>query len=171
MEKLEKGFCFTTADHKDFLVMGDAVSKATGEIVYLCQELTGTHRLMIWTVAEIMKESDKKTTEIITGPMTKSGKTQADINDFGFMQPVRVTDSVVDENNLQQMMIEFLEASFCGRKLELLEAMKGNVTETMLDSMALSMDYEIGGSSVEEKYYSLERFLKTRKRYEGSRLR
>lgn len=41
----------------------------------------------------------------------------------------------------------------------------------MLESMAISMDYELGGGSVEEKYYALERFLRTRNRYEGSRLR
>ena len=56
-------------------------------------------------------------------------------------------------------------------KLELLDLMKGKVTESMLESMAISMDYELGGGSVEEKYYALERFLKTRNRYEGSRLR
>lgn len=158
MERLNKGYCFEDSEGGYFLIVGDAINRKDGQMVYLCQELTGTHRLMIWTAQEILGESSME-----TGLETDSAEA------FGFsrVEPNRDTE----EEQLQNLMIRFLEASSCGEKLELLGMMKGKVTESMLESMAISMDYELGGGSVEEKYYALERFLKTRNRYEGTRLR
>lgn len=180
MEKLKKGYCFEGADQNRFLIVGDAINQENGQLVYLCQELTGEYRLMIWTAQAILGE---KTAEVVAADMADSGKSdkggteKASSKRFaGIFRRECAPEKTAEtgessEMQLQEMMIRFLEAPSCSEKLELLDLMKGKVTESMLESMAISMDYELGGGSVEEKYYALERFLKTRNRYEGSRLR
>lgn len=173
MEKLKKGYCFEGPDQSRFLILGEAISRKDGQTVYLCQELTGGYRLMVWTAQEILGEGAVLKPESGKSGHFENASAHGAEDDFrnesGVMQSDR--DSGDHAQRLQDMMIRFLEAASCSEKLEVLDLMKGKVTESMLESMAISMDYELGGGSVEEKYYALERFLKTRNRYEGTRLR
>ena len=175
MEKLKKGYCFEGPDQNRLVIIGEAVSQENGQTVYLCQELTGDFRLMIWTAREIL---GKKETAAEGGSLKRQTFFQRKVGydtsgDFREESSFAGSsaDSTGSKEQLQNMMIRFLEAPSCSEKLELLDLMKGKVTESMLESMAISMDYELGGGSAEEKYYALERFLKTRNRYEGTRLR
>lgn len=173
MEDLKRGYCFEDSAGTRYLIVGDAINRKDGQVVYLCQELMGSYRLMVWTAQEILGK------EAVTAKPTKSTETV-----FAWNCPDRSSASLVSEDctaaiqegedteeQMQSLLIHFLETSSCSEKLELLGIMKNKVTESMLESMAISMDYELGGGSVEEKYYALERFLKTRNRYEGTRLR
>ena len=171
MERLKKGYCFESADEGRFLIVGDAINQKDGEQVYLCQELSGAYRLMVWTGQAILKGGKSRQSSLWSKQtQTESWMKQSDQN-----QTVQSTEHEAAEfqnaDELQSLMLHFLETSSCSEKLELLGLMKGKATESMLESMAISMDYELGGGSVEEKYYALERFLRTRNRYEGSRLR
>ena len=50
---IDKGYCFEK-NGDSFLVMGDAALYADASKVYLCQELTGAHRLLVFTEREIV---------------------------------------------------------------------------------------------------------------------
>lgn len=163
MENLKRGYCFEDANGTKFLIVGDAINHKDGQTVYLCQELTGNYRLMIWTAQEILGK------ETMVPVWTDSDRSM--IPQPLEPYPAAVREQADTEEQMQNLLIRFLEVSSCSEKLELLGIMKGKVTESMLESMAISMDYELGGGSVEEKYYALERFLRTRNRYEGTRLR
>lgn len=200
MNSWKKGCCFQTIQGERFLIVGDAIAQKTGERVYLCQELTGTYRLMVWTeqeifenktsftpAAELFEETVLKTsTETIennqkTIERNAIGGTGADRQgDYAAKRGMNLdsrweaqadTTAAAKTTELQNWMLQFLETSSCSAKLELLGLMKGKITDSMLESLALSLDYELGEGSTEEKYYALERFLRTRNRYEGSRLR
>ena len=73
------------------------------------------------------------------------------------------------DDELQSMMIAFLETDSNSEKLNYLMRMKNRVTESMLDSMTISLDMEPVKGSRMEKYQSLESYLKLRRKYEGSR--
>lgn len=174
MEDLKRGYCFEDIAGTRFLIVGDAINHKDGQLVYLCQELTGNYRLMIWTAQEITGKGAVAST---CGNFADSSALQQEPEAYPAAKylvretPAVVSERVDTEEQMQSLLIRFLETSSCSEKLELLGIMKGKVTESMLESMAISMDYELGGGSVEEKYYALERFLKTRNRYEGTRLR
>lgn len=172
MEKLKKGYCFEEMDGNRFVIIGEAVSRGSGQPVYLCQELTGELRLMIWNAGEILKAKETGASkDFRKESFSDFGKPHIKSYTANEAQKTEDKEAEYTEEQLQNMMIRFLEASSCSEKLELLDLMKEKATDSMLESMAISMDYELGGGSVEEKYYALERFLKTRKRYEGTRLR
>lgn len=174
MEDLKRGYCFEDTAGTRFLIVGDAINHKDGQLVYLCQELTGNYRLMIWTAQEI---SGKEAVDSAFGNPADRSVSQQITEAYPAGRylvredPAAVPERADTEEQMQSLLIRFLETSSCSEKLELLGIMKGKVTESMLESMAISMDYELGGGSVEEKYYALERFLRTRNRYEGTRLR
>lgn len=173
MEKLVKGYCFTQKGGSRFLIVGDVVMKKTGETAYLCQELEGAYRLEVWSREDILSNQAKdpqKARAVLKSFAAQSVAKRAQSADR--YEPVDPLEQEEEETQrLQALLLRFLEAPSCAQKLELLEDMKGKATDNMLESMAISLDYELGGGSVEEKYYALERFLKTRGHYEGDRLR
>lgn len=200
MNSWKKGCCFQTIQGEHFLIVGDAIVQKTGERVYLCQELTGVYRLMVWTEQEILenKTSFTPAAESLEETMletsmenienkrkmiesTAVGRTRTDWQgdsiaeremDAGSAWEAQVdTMSDAKMKELHNWMLQFLETSSYSAKLELLGLMKGKITDSMLESLALSLDYELGEGSTEEKCYALERFLRTKNRYEGSRLR
>lgn len=187
MNQLEKGFVFEDDRSIKFLITGEAISHRNGEMVYLCQELEAPYRQMIWTAGEIAlcvdNGSQEKQIQKDAGSNNPIQEASVEEETAGsrfvgsveiddrYRRRIRKEERDREATSIQNRMIAFLDADSYGEKLEILASMKGKATETMLESMALSMDYQTGGSSVEEIYYSLERFLKTRKKYEGSRLR
>ncbi|MCI7098047.1 MAG: hypothetical protein MR966_03840 [Lachnospiraceae bacterium] len=172
MEKLKKGYCFEGQDQNRLIILGEAVSHESGRTVYLCQELTGAYRLMVWTAQEILGQNTVCSTETAVREDREYVRLYDARDHFANSRSVQQDLEADNPEQLQQkMMLRFLEASSCSEKLEILDLMKGKLTDSMLESLAISMDYELGEGSVEEKYYALERFLKTKKRYEGSRLR
>lgn len=155
MKEFSRGYQFTKEKIK-YLIVGDAISHQNGSTVYLCQELNGAFRLTVWSEDEIR---------------TAVGNPIDDV-EYAAADAEKALSSTADMGNkLQEKMIAFLDSTSCSEKLNILEGMKGKVTDAMLESMALSLDFETGGGSVEEKYYALERYLKTRRRFEGDRLR
>ncbi|MGN0267232.1 MAG: hypothetical protein ACI4D7_06090 [Lachnospiraceae bacterium] len=155
MKEFSRGYQFSKEKTK-YLVVGDAVSHQNGSTVYLCQELNGAFQLTVWSEEEIR---------------TAVGNPIDDVEYTSSNAGNGISSTANMANKLQEKMIAFLESTSCSEKLNILEGMKGEVTDGMLESMALSLDFETGGGSVEEKYYALERYLKTRRRFEGDRLR
>ncbi|MDO5410490.1 MAG: hypothetical protein Q4F21_08560 [Lachnospiraceae bacterium] len=182
IDEFKKGDCFFADEKSRFLIVGDAINKADGRKVYLCQELTESYRLMIWSAEDISKAGNYEKCAASAAANTASADVCVASADLRAASSGSCTASAdicaasgdiceTEDETPQKLMLRFLEAHSCSEKLEILGMMKGKVTESMLESLAISMDYEVGSGSVEEMYYGLERFLKTRKRYEGTRLR
>ncbi|MDO4293776.1 MAG: DUF1653 domain-containing protein [Eubacteriales bacterium] len=72
---------------------------------------------------------------------------------------------------LDPELLHFLEADSYERKLEIFSALAGRIDERMLNTMAVSLDLELSGGSLEEQYEELKNCLLTLERYECNRLR
>ena len=64
---------------------------------------------------------------------------------------------------------DFLDAKTVQEKLDILGQMRNYVDEFTLDSMAVCLDYVPSGTSIEERYYSICRFLEMKINYESKR--
>lgn len=76
-----------------------------------------------------------------------------------------------EEFQLDPGLLAFLEADTYEQKLEVFVSLYGKVTESMLNTMAVSLDLELSGDSLEEQYDTLKNCLLTLERYECNRLR
>lgn len=75
------------------------------------------------------------------------------------------------EGGLDAGLMAFLEAETYGEKLKVYSSLAGRADEHMLNTIAVSMDLELSGGSIEEQYDNLKSCLLTLERYECSRLR
>lgn len=66
----------------------------------------------------------------------------------------------------QNPLLEFLDARNHEERLNVLFKYRESISETMLDSMSLSMDCVLIGEGPEEKYEELVKILKTKIQYE-----
>ena len=83
-----------------------------------------------------------------------------------------VNDESEDEElNIDPMVLQFLDADSFSDKLTILQNMKDHVDERMLNTMAFSMDLELGEGSVASKYSDLLNCVALREKFESSRLR
>lgn len=175
-EELKAGIRFYNQNGQYYKILSVAFMAGSREKVYLCQELFGTYDYAVWPEEDLRvcvsasynalgqsdvqvqphEDSDR---QISHNPLVLD-KMQ-DVDDSYFYQP----------DNLQKLMLDFLDTPSCKVKLDLLERMKKGMTLPMLESLALSMDFDLGDGDMDEKYYALTRYLKTRMRYENPRLR
>lgn len=66
-------------------------------------------------------------------------------------------------------LTDFLDAETAQEKLEILGQMRSYIDEFTLDSMAVCLDYVPSGTSIEERYYSICKFLEMKINYESKR--
>ncbi|MBP5197959.1 MAG: DUF1653 domain-containing protein [Lachnospiraceae bacterium] len=81
------------------------------------------------------------------------------------------TDAEPEEVELDESVVEFLDASTYGEKLNILASMKHKITDDMITTMAVSCDLEVDEGDTESRYQTLKNCLLTLEKYECSRLR
>ena len=75
------------------------------------------------------------------------------------------------EFQLDPGLLAFLEADTYEEKLEVFVSLYGKVNESMLNTMAVSLDLELSGDDLDEQYETLKNCLLMLERYECNRLR
>lgn len=76
-----------------------------------------------------------------------------------------------EDGRISPRFLEFLDARSYEAKAALLDSLKKELTDEMIDSMAMAVDLEIPPGPLEERRQQLSRCLRTMGRYEAPRLR
>lgn len=76
-----------------------------------------------------------------------------------------------DASDIDPMLEAYLDAAGCKERLEILEGMKGRITDTMITTMAVVMDFELPEGPLEDRLQALKSCLLMRQKYECTRLR
>lgn len=74
-------------------------------------------------------------------------------------------------DSAEELFLQFLDAETGHERLELLSLLRGKITRTMTDSIAASMDLVLPGKSIDDDLDLIEDHIRTRMRFEGSRMR
>lgn len=69
------------------------------------------------------------------------------------------------------LVIRFLDADSYSEKLEILTALHGRITDSMINTMAISIDVEVEEGEIEDRYDELRRCLLLYDKFECTRLR
>ena len=72
---------------------------------------------------------------------------------------------------LHPLLEQFLDATTYAERLQILSAMREDVTDEMINTMAIVADVEIPEGSLEERYEQLKYCLTTKEKFECTRLR
>lgn len=76
-----------------------------------------------------------------------------------------------DETTQDSLLDKFLDAQSAEEKLDILTGSWKTITEDNIDNIAVVLDMELNGKTLEEKYKEILNFLKLRAKYESVRLR
>lgn len=76
-----------------------------------------------------------------------------------------------DEGEINPDLLAFLEAETTREKIEVLDRIQERITESILCAIEASMDISYEDENLEERVYYIKNYLRTRERYEGTRLR
>lgn len=76
-----------------------------------------------------------------------------------------------EKQHLEELYLAFFDAETSKEKLEILQAIKEDMDERMLNNIAASMDLPIDGDKFEEAYEIIAKNLEQRSRFECSRFR
>lgn len=72
---------------------------------------------------------------------------------------------------IDPLVLEFLDADSYGERLNILAALHHRITDDMINTMALSVDVEIGEGDIEDRYAELRKCLLLYDKFECTRLR
>lgn len=75
------------------------------------------------------------------------------------------------EQQIDPMVLAYLDADTCREKLQILTTMKDRLTDQMINTMAIAIDVEVKPGDIAERYEELKYCLATRERFECRRLR
>lgn len=78
----------------------------------------------------------------------------------------RIQEEQSTEDINIEPLLKFLDATDLNDRLNILVQYKDDMTETMIDSMAAAMDCVLNMKTREEKYYELDKVIRTKLQYE-----
>ena len=72
---------------------------------------------------------------------------------------------------LDPLVAEFLDASSCEERLNILSALHHRITGEMINIMSIALDIELKPGDIEEQYVEFRNCLTLMERFESNRLR
>ncbi len=124
------------------------------------------------SMEELASPEEKETTNELpnegAGTVTRTGEMQATETPGYEMRELK---SPEDEGEVNPDLLAFLEAETTREKIEVLDRIKERITESILCAIEASMDISYEDENLEERVYYIQNYLRTRERYEGTRLR
>lgn len=75
-------------------------------------------------------------------------------------------ENVQEEEVNLEPLLKFLDETDLNERLNIMVKYKDDLTETMLESMGMALDVVLTGKTLEEKYYELDKIIRTKLQYE-----
>lgn len=183
-EEIKMGIRFHDRMGNYYKIVQKAYAVDNHAPLYLCQELEGEYELLVWKeddlksclIAEnLYEESEEKTQKKTVSLAYK--KASAALN--GAKRDQSWSESMIEsleedneeefQTRLQKKVMQFLDEDSYVIKLEILSELRGKLNRSMMETLAISLDFDLGEGSLEDQYFSLTQYLKTKIRYEQPR--
>ena len=86
-------------------------------------------------------------------------------------QPEKKQDAEELSTQLHPLLLQFLDATTYADRLQILSRLHDDITDEMINTMAIAADVEIPEGNLEERYEQLKYCLVTKEKFECTRLR
>lgn len=162
---------------KLYQIVTVATHTETEEVLVIYQALYGTYKTYARPLAMFLSEVDhekypeaeqqyrfKKVElgkdEIIKDPVKVTAENQPEEELKVAEEPKETEEADIEP------LLKFLDAADLNDRLNVLVQYKDDITEMMIDSMGAAMDCVLNGKTLEEKYYELDKVIRTKLQYE-----
>ena len=173
---------------KCYQILSVAIHSETNEKMVVYQQLYAPYAVYVRPLDMFMSEVDR-----VKYPEVMQVYRFEKIQESFWLEPQEVEkESVVEENKmpvsksaepvkesvteaqapaLDEGLLAFLEADSYEEKLEILNNMHSRITDSMIDTMAVSLDVEVKDGDIEQRYSELMSCLLKLEHFECNRLR
>ena len=164
-----------------YQVTAIAYDAETEEKCVVYQALYGEYKTFVRKYSAFVSEVDREKYPQANSRYRFFSPDEAD-NEVGVDSAVRKSETVPgyemrelkhpeDEGEINPDLLAFLEAETTREKIEVLDRIQERITESILCAIEASMDISYEDDNLEERVYYIKNYLRTKERYEGTRLR
>ena len=149
----EAGETYRHFKNKDYKIIAIATHSETGEELVIYQALYDEGKICARPLEMFVSEVDHEKYPEVT-------------------QKYRFEKIVGTQQGITEKMMAFFETDDLQAKYQILVTMREEITDTIIDNLAVSLDLVVPDGTLETRYDDLRRALQTKQRYEqNSRLR
>lgn len=175
MDRIPKpGECYRHFKNKLYQVITVAEHTETSEKMVVYQALYGTFGTYVRPLSMFLSEVDhEKYPEALQKyrfERVEPGKNE-EVMEAGTEAEPEEREEPCEEPIMNKNLLAFLDAESYHEKLEVLRSRKSRFKPEELRAICEILEAGNLEASVEEQYYSVERFLETQMKYDGARLR
>ena len=151
--------------NKLYQIVAIATHSETGEKLVIYQALYGDFGVYARPLTMFTSEVDhEKYPEV-----TQKEDVQDQSGDTGTRENKSVPSDT--EEQVEPKLMEFLDADSFEEKYNILTSMRDIITDKMINNMAVVLDVVIPEGDLDDRYEQLKQCIRTRQRFESTRLR
>lgn len=154
---------------KLYQIITVAIHTETEESLVVYQAMYGTFKTYARPLAMFLSEVDHEkypdVKQLYRFQKVELGENTEDPCDIKITKTEQENKATEETEDIEPLL-KFLDETDLNERLNILVQYKDQITETMLESMGMAIDCVLTGKTLEEKYYELDKILRTKLQYE-----
>ena len=154
---------------KLYQIVTVAIHTETEEPLVVYQAMYGTFKTYARPLAMFLSEVDHEKYPDVQQIYRFRKVEQCENSEAELVDEVTAQENECDETEETadiEPLLKFLDETDLHERLNILLQYRDQITETMLESMGMAMDCVLNGKTLEEKYYELDKVIRTKLQYE-----
>jgi len=147
-----------------------AVNSETGEELVIYQALYDDYKIYARSLLMFMEEIEQSKYRFMLFEPSASGTNSTDSSsDLSTAELNEKEVAVENINGVDPLVLEFLGAESHEKRLQILTILRPRITDSMICTMAVSLDLEIAAGDLDKRYDELRHCLMTMRKFEVNR--
>lgn len=154
---------------KLYQIVTVAIHTETEEPLVVYQAMYGTFKTYARPLAMFLSEVDHEKYPDVQQTYRFQKVELCENSEAELVDEVTAQENECDETEETadiEPLLKFLDETDLHERLNILLQYRDQITETMLESMGMAMDCVLNGKTLEEKYYELDKVIRTKLQYE-----
>lgn len=154
---------------KLYQIVTVAIHTETEEPLVVYQAMYGTFKTYVRPLAMFLSEVDHEKYPDVQQTYRFQKVELCENSEAELVDEVTAQENECDETEETadiEPLLKFLDETDLHERLNILLQYRDQITETMLESMGMAMDCVLNGKTLEEKYYELDKVIRTKLQYE-----
>ena len=154
---------------KLYQIVTVAIHTETEEPLVVYQAMYGTFKTYARPLAMFLREVDHEKYPDVQQIYRFQKVELCENSEAELVDEVTAQENECDETEETadiEPLLKFLDETDLHERLNILLQYRDQITETMLESMGMAMDCVLNGKTLEEKYYELDKVIRTKLQYE-----
>ena len=154
---------------KLYQIVTVAIHTETEEPLVVYQAMYGTFKTYARPLAMFLSEDDHEKYPDVQQTYRFQKVELCENSEAELVDEVTAQENECDETEETadiEPLLKFLDETDLHERLNILLQYRDRITETMLESMGMAMDCVLNGKTLEEKYYELDKVIRTKLQYE-----